>query len=52
MTEHLVQLSYLGAAALFILSLLWMTIWADRRNRVARDRVVYDDPDLPPARRV
>ena len=35
-----------------ILSLLYMTMW-DRRERVVRDRaVVYDDPDLPPARRV
>jgi hypothetical protein len=33
-----------------ILSLLYMTMW-DRRERVATDRVVYDDPDMPPARR-
>jgi hypothetical protein len=36
----------------FILSLLWMTMWADRRNRVVHDRVVYDDRDYPPARGV
>jgi hypothetical protein len=36
----------------FILSLLWMTMWADRRNRPARERVVYDDRDYPPARGV
>jgi hypothetical protein len=30
--------------------LLYMTMW-DRRERVATDRVVYDDPDMPPARR-
>ncbi|HJS94700.1 MAG TPA: DUF6458 family protein [Solirubrobacteraceae bacterium] len=37
----------------FILSLLWMTMWADRRNRpAARERVVYDDRDYPPARGV
>lgn len=35
-----------------LLSLLWVTIWADHRNRAVRERVVYDDPDLPPARRV
>ena len=46
-----VILMIVGAVGL-VLSLLWMTIWADRRHRVARDRVVYDDPDLPPARRV
>ena len=36
-----------------ILSLLWMTMW-DHRERVVRRREVntYDDPDLPPARRV
>jgi membrane-bound ClpP family serine protease len=33
-----------------ILSLLYMTM-SDRRERVATDRVVYDDPDMPPARR-
>jgi hypothetical protein len=36
----------------FIISLLWMTMWADRRNRPARERVVYDDRDYPPARGV
>jgi len=36
----------------FILSLLWVTMWADRRNRVAHERVVYDDRDYPPARGV
>ena len=39
----------------FILSLLWMTMWADRRNRAVRERVVYDDRDYrdyPPARGV
>jgi hypothetical protein len=35
-----------------ILSLLWMTMWAERRNRVAHERVVYDDRDYPPARGV
>jgi Domain of unknown function (DUF6458) len=35
-----------------ILSLLWMTMWADRRNRTARERVVYDDREYPPARGV
>jgi Domain of unknown function (DUF6458) len=33
-----------------ILSLLYMTMW-DRRERVVTDRVVYDDPDVPPTRR-
>jgi Domain of unknown function (DUF6458) len=33
-----------------ILSLLYMTMW-DRRERVVADRVVYDDPDVPPTRR-
>jgi hypothetical protein len=33
-----------------ILSLLYMTTW-NRRERVVSDRVVYDDPDVPPARR-
>lgn len=33
-----------------ILSLLYMTMW-NRRERVVSDRVVYDDPDVPPARR-
>jgi hypothetical protein len=33
-----------------ILSLLYMTMW-NRRDRVVTDRVVYDDPDVPPARR-
>jgi hypothetical protein len=27
-----------------------MTMW-NRRERVVTDRVVYDDPDVPPARR-
>lgn len=39
----------------FVLSLLWMTMYADRRNRAARERVVYDDRDYrdyPPARGV
>jgi hypothetical protein len=34
----------------FILSVLWMTMWADRRNRVSHERVVYDDPNYPQAR--
>ena len=49
-----VILMIVGAVGL-LLSLLWMTIWADRRNRVARERVVYDDRDYrdyPPSRRV
>jgi hypothetical protein len=33
-----------------ILSLLYMSMW-NRRERVASDRVVYDDPDAPPTRR-
>ena len=45
-----VILMIVGAVG-FILSLLWMTMWADRRNRV-RERVVYDDRDYPPARGV
>ena len=36
----------------FILSRLGMTMWADHRNRVARERVVYDDQEYPPARGV
>jgi preprotein translocase subunit Sss1 len=44
-----VILMIVGAVG-FIISLLWMTMWADRRNRVARERVVYDDRDYPPAR--
>ena len=36
----------------FILSLLWMTMWAERRHRVAPERVVYEDSEYPPARRV
>jgi len=44
-----VILMIVGAVG-FVLSLLWMTMWADRRNRVARERVVYDDRDYPPAR--
>ena len=33
-----------------VLSALWMMIWAGRRDRVARDRVVYEDRrDYPPA---
>ena len=35
----------------FILSLLWMTMWADRRRR-APGRVVYDDREYPPAQGV
>lgn len=46
-----VILMIVGAVG-FILSLLWMTMWADRRNHVARERVVYDDRDYPPANRV
>ena len=46
-----VILMIVGAVG-FILSLLWMTMWADRRNRVARERPVYDDRDYPPARGV
>lgn len=46
-----VILMVVGVVGLF-LSLMWMTIWADRRNRVANERVIYDDPDRPPARRV
>jgi hypothetical protein len=46
-----VILMIVGAVG-FIISLLWMTMWADRRNRVARERVVYDDRDYPPARGV
>jgi hypothetical protein len=34
----------------FILSLLWMTMWAERRGRAAHERVVYDDHDYPTAR--
>jgi membrane-bound ClpP family serine protease len=46
-----VILMIVGAVGL-ILSLLYMTMW-DRRERVVRDRaVVYDDPDVPPSRRV
>jgi hypothetical protein len=45
-----VILMIVGAVG-FILSLLWMTMWADRRNRVVREHVVYDDRDYPPARR-
>jgi Domain of unknown function (DUF6458) len=44
-----VILMIVGAVG-FVISLLWMTMWADRRNRVARERVVYDDRDYPPAR--
>lgn len=36
----------------FIVSLLWMTMWADRRNHAARERVVYDDRDYPRTRGV
>jgi hypothetical protein len=43
-----VILMIVGAVG-FILALLWMTMWADRRNRVAREHVVYDDRDYPPA---
>ena len=43
-----VILMIVGAVG-FILSLLWMTMWADRRNHVARERVVYEDRDYPPA---
>ena len=46
-----VILMIVGAVG-FIVSLLWMTMWADRRNRAARERVVYDDRDYPPARGV
>lgn len=49
-----VILMIVGAVG-FILSLLWMAMWSDRRNRVAREpreRVVYDDRDYPPASRV
>ena len=46
-----VILMIVGAVG-FILSLLWMTMWADRRNRVSHERVVHDDRDYPPARGV
>jgi hypothetical protein len=48
-----VILMIVGAVG-FIISLLWMTMWSDRRAR-ARERVVYDDRDYrdyPPARGV
>lgn len=32
----------------FVMSLLWMTMWADRRGRVAHERVVYEDREYPP----
>ena len=41
-----VILMIVGAVG-FIISLLWMTMWADRRNRAAHERVVYDDRDYP-----
>ena len=43
-----VILMIVGAVG-FIISLLWMTMWADRRNHVVRERLVYDDRDYPPA---
>ena len=46
-----VILMIVGAVGL-ILSLLWMTMWADRRNRVVREPAAYDDRDYPPASRV
>jgi beta-lactamase regulating signal transducer with metallopeptidase domain len=46
-----VILMIVGAVGALV-SLLWMTIWAGRRDRVVRERVAYEDPDLPPARRV
>jgi Domain of unknown function (DUF6458) len=46
-----VILMIVGAVG-FIISLLWMTMWADRRNRPVREHVVYDDRDYPPARGV
>lgn len=47
-----VILMIVGAAGL-VLSLLWMTMWAGRRDRVARERAVYDDRrDYPPTRGV
>lgn len=36
----------------FVLSLLWLTMWADRRNRVAPERVVYEDAEHRPVRGV
>jgi hypothetical protein len=45
-----VILMIIGVVGL-ILSLLYMTMW-DRRERVVSNRVVYDDPDMPPTRRV
>jgi Domain of unknown function (DUF6458) len=48
-----VILMIVGAVG-FIISLLWMTMWSDRRART-RERVVYDDRDYrdyPPARGV
>jgi len=32
----------------FVISLLWMTMWADRRNHVTRERVVHEDRHYPP----
>jgi hypothetical protein len=46
-----VILMIVGAVG-FIISLLWMTTGADRRNRPVREHVVYDDRDYPPARGV
>jgi hypothetical protein len=46
-----VILMIIGAVGV-ILSLLWMTMWADRRNNVVRERPVYDERDYPPARGV
>jgi hypothetical protein len=47
-----VILMIVGAVGV-VLSLLWMTIWAGRRDRGARERVVYDDRrDYPPTRGV
>jgi hypothetical protein len=47
-----VILMVVGAVGV-VLSLLWMTTWAGRRDRAARERVVYDDRrDYPPTRGV
>jgi Domain of unknown function (DUF6458) len=42
-----VILMIVGAVG-FIISLLWMTMWADRRNRITHERVVHDDRTYPP----
>jgi hypothetical protein len=44
-----VILMIVGAVG-FIVWLLWMAAWSDRRRRVPARRVVtYEDSDLPPA---